>query len=104
MSYVNISVRFFSNLRNLTEMDYSNKNTIKELRNAIKEFKKNGDVDMVIRIKAIIAYLTNKPVEKIADYYDVSIRTVRRWIKDYERNGIDGLIIKAREGRPPKIN
>jgi transposase len=85
-------------------MDYSNKNKIKELRNAIKAFKKNGDVDMVIRIKAIIAYLTNKPVEKIADYYDVSIRTVRRWIKDYERNGIDGLIIKARTGRPPKLN
>ncbi len=65
-------------------MDYSTKNKIKELRNAIKEFKKNGDVNMVTsEIKAIIAYLTNKPVEKIADYYDVSIRTVRRWIRDY---------------------
>jgi transposase len=85
-------------------MDVSRAKKIKELRKAIKEFKNSGDVDMVIRIKVIIAYLTNKPIDKIAEYFDVSTKTVRRWIKEYERDGIDGLLIKDRAGRPPKLN
>jgi transposase len=35
---------------------------------------------------------------------DVSTKTVRRWIQKYEMNGADGLFIKPRSGRPPKLN
>jgi transposase len=77
---------------------------LKELRKAVKVYKKSGNVDMVIRIKAILAYLTSKPLDKIAQYLDVSEKTIRRWIKEYEHNGIDGLKVKDRSGRPPKLN
>lgn len=77
---------------------------LKNLRKSIKEYKRAGNVNMVIRIKAIIAYLTNKPVHKIAQYFDVSEKTIKRWIKEYEYNGINGLQTKPRSGRPPKLN
>ena len=77
---------------------------IKELRNAIKMYKKNGDVNMVIRLKVLIAYLSNKPINKISNYFDVSEKTIRRWIKEYEKNDIDGLINKPKSGRQPKLD
>jgi len=77
---------------------------LKSLRKQVKEYKKIGEVNMVIRIKAIIAFLTNKPIKTIAQCFDISEKTVRRWIKEYKKNGIDGLKIKSRSGRPPKLD
>ena len=59
---------------------------------------------MVLRLKAIIAYVTGLPTSKIAVYLDVSEKTIQRWIKTYESKGIDGLVVKERSGRPPKLN
>jgi transposase len=85
-------------------MDKSTFKEIKKLREAIKAHKKLGDIDMFARIKTIIAFLTKKSIEKIASYFDISTKTVRRWIRAYEKEGIDGLLIAPRSGRPPKLN
>lgn len=85
-------------------MEKTLNNQIKELRKAIKEYKKKGDVNMVIRLKVLIAYLHKKSTDTLAICFDISEKTVRRWIKKYENDGIDGLIDKPRSGRPPKLN
>lgn len=77
---------------------------IKKLRQAIKEYKKNNNIDMVIRLKVLIAYLSDKPIHKIADYFDISEKTIRRWIKKYDKNNIEGLENKDKSGRPPKLD
>ena len=77
---------------------------IKNLRNAIKKFKKAKDANSIIRLKVIIAYLSKKPSNKISTYFDISEKTVKRWIKSYESNGLDGLVDMPRSGRPPKLN
>lgn len=77
---------------------------IQAMRKAIKTLKKSKDFEMVIRCKVIIAYLSGKPVKKIASYFDISEKTVGRWIAKYNDGGIEALGIKPRSGRPPKIN
>ena len=77
---------------------------IQAMRKAIKTLKKSKDFEMVIRCKVIIAYLSGKPVKKIAGYFDISEKTVGRWIAKYNDGGIEALGIKPRSGRPPKIN
>lgn len=85
-------------------MDEFANQKIQKLRKAIKEYKNNGDVNMVIKLKALIAYLSNKPISKIAGYFDVSEKTIRRWIKKYKKNGTENLADKEKSGRPPKLN
>lgn len=85
-------------------MDKSISSEIKELRKAIKKYKKDGNVNMVIRMKVTIAYLTGQPVDTIAQCYDISSKTVKRWITAYEDKGIENLPPESRSGRPPKLD
>ena len=80
------------------------KQKTKELRQLLKFYKKSKDVDMVLRIKVIIAYLSGKPTQKIADYFDVSTKTIQRWIAAYISGGVESLMVQERSGRPPKLN
>ena len=100
----NISYKTSKLLEPIMNGTQTNKNQIKALRKAIKQYKQSNNVEMVLRLKAIIAYLSGKPIDKIADYLDVSTRTVKRWLKRYEDGGIDSLITRPRSGRPPKLN
>ena len=85
-------------------MSKSTSDKIKELRRAIKRYKKEGNVNMVIRMKVIIAYLTGQPVDTIAQCYDISSKTVKRWITAYEDKGINNLPPMSSSGRPPKLD
>ena len=85
-------------------MDKSTSAKIKELRKEIKKYKKDGNVNMVIRTKVIIAYLTGQPICTIALCYDISSKTIRRWITVFENEGINSLPPKSSSGRPPKLD
>jgi transposase len=41
--------------------------------------------------------------DQVAELHNVSTRTVSRWVKWFNEQGIDGLIDRARPGRPKKI-
>lgn len=85
-------------------MDDITRKTIKNLRKLLKTYQKAGDVQTVIRIKAIIAHLSLNSIESIASCLDVSEKTIRRWIKIYTTEGDEGFPDKPRSGRPPKLN
>ena len=80
------------------------KQKIQALRQSLKAYKKRKDVEMVLRLKAIIAYVSGLPTSKIAVYLDVSEKTIQRWIKTYDSQGVEGLVVQERPGRPPKLN
>jgi transposase len=65
------------------------------------QFQKN--VQMVLRLKVIIAYENGMPENKIHIYADVSKKSTDRWIKDYLKSLIEALKDKDRSRRPPKI-
>ena len=85
-------------------MDKSTSAKIKELRKEIKKYKKDGNVNMVIRLKVVIAYLSEQPINTIASCYDISSKTIKRWIAIFESKGIDSLPPKSSSGRPPKLD
>lgn len=56
------------------------------------------------RIQAILQKSDGRTFEYIAKEHRVDLRTVKRWIGDYNRKGIDGLKIKRHYGGPkPRI-
>ena len=77
---------------------------IQKIKEAIKKHTKSGDTKTVIRLKVILAYKTNKPRNKIAAYFDISIKSVNRWINRYNKGSIEALVDSNRSGRPPKLN
>jgi len=57
----------------------------------------------MIRIKALIAYYKGSSLDEIARCYDVSEKSVKEWIKRFEKDGLEGLNDEERSGRPPKL-
>ena len=56
------------------------------------------------RCRAILWSAEGKTVPQIAELLDVHRTTAQRWVKDYQRFGLDGLDIGKRTGRPPKVD
>jgi transposase len=80
------------------------KSEIQKIKDAIKKHTKLGDTRTVIRLKVILAYKTSKPKVKIATYFDISVKSVSRWIHRYKKGSIEALVDNSRSGRPPKLN
>jgi transposase len=75
-----------------------------QLRYEIQHYKSIGDAEMVIRLKAMIAYENGMDIKKIHKYFDVCIKTIKRWIKRYTNSGVDGLEPSKKSGRPANLN
>lgn len=55
------------------------------------------------RLLALKALLLGISQEAVAAIHGVSRRTVQRWIRDFNRSGVDGLIEGRRSGRPASL-
>ena len=77
---------------------------LKQLKDDLKLYKSQKDIQMVLRITVIIAYENGRPQDKIHSYLNVSAKSVKRWIKNYLKSGIKSLKDNDRSGRPPKID
>ena len=42
--------------------------------------------------------------EEVADFFDVCLRSVERWMQAYREHGMAGLKAKPHPGRPPKLS
>ena len=72
------------------------------LRNQYRQLKKKGDIRGVLRVKALIAYYKGMPAERVATCYDVSLKTLKEWIKKFEAER--ELTDQPRSGRPAKLS
>jgi len=77
---------------------------IKELKRAIQQLKKSSrggaDFRRLIRLHALVAYYRQQPLDRVAACYDMDTKSLKRWIKRYESNGIGALCDAPRSGRP----
>ena len=78
---------------------------IQELTKKIKQLKKKGgDFRTLMRLTALLAYYKKQPIDRIALCFSISIKSLKRWIKRYESNGIDSVHDEARSGRPGRLS
>lgn len=86
----------------------TNSERIKELKKQIKQLKKSGtgggDFRVFLRLHVLIAYYQKQPIERIAKCYDISTKTINRWILRYESGESDTMQDKERQGRPTLLN
>ena len=77
---------------------------IKELKRAIQQLKKRGgggsDFRCLIRLQALLAHYRQQPLPRIAQCYDLSVKTLRRCIRRYEAEGLESVSDARRSGRP----
>ena len=85
-----------------------NLSRIKELKSLLNELKKEKQTPTILRwiyrIKALIAYYKGNAIDIVASCYDISTKTLKRWIKKFETLGCEYLRDKARSGRPSKLS
>jgi transposase len=66
--------------------------------------KKEKDARIKERLQAVLWRLENEDYTKIAKRLNRHIDTVRKWIKNWNKSGYDGLFDKPKSGRPTILN
>lgn len=74
--------------------------SLAELEIALKAARSSRSRDRLMAIRTLILGYTHNDVASI---FNVSLRTIQRWISRFNARGIDGLIERPRCGRPRKI-
>jgi transposase len=65
--------------------------------------KETRPLENIIRVKALIAYYKGLNLQTVAACYDVTEKSIRNWVKRFEREGEEGLNDKPRSGRPMRL-
>ena len=85
----------------------TNKEASDKLKTHLKKLKKQkltpSVVRTIMRVKALIAYYKGSSTDVVARCYDVSEKSLHRWIKEFEAYGLEGLSDEERSGRPTKL-
>lgn len=74
--------------------------SLAELEVALKAARSGHSRD---RLTAVRALILGHRHEDVAPIFNVSIRTIQRWVSRFNARGIDGLIERRRSGRPRRI-
>jgi transposase len=84
-----------------------NSENVKKLKNHLKKLKKQklnpSMVRTIIRIKALIAYYKGAKLDVVARCYDITEKSLKEWIKRFEKSGLEDLNDEDRSGRPTKL-
>ncbi len=85
----------------------SNNEAISKLKNYLKKLKKQSltpsIMRTIIRIKALIAYYKGSQLDVVARCYDITEKSLKEWIKKFEKYGLEDLNDEDRSGRPTKL-
>lgn len=74
-----------------------------ELGEKVKVGRKLGDLRWVMRISCIILVIQEISYEKIAQAFEISRKSIERWVGRYILEGVEGLKSKKSSGRPGKL-
>jgi transposase len=68
------------------------------------EIRRSEEAKYDHRLHALLLLAKGMTCPQVADYLGDSERTVRYWIKRYQRDGLQGLVENERSGRPARLN
>jgi transposase len=75
-----------------------------KIRQLKKTCKSGADYRKLIRLKALLAYYRHSScLKQIASHFDLSVKSLKRWIKRYESDGLKNLSDRDRKGCPCQL-
>ncbi len=77
--------------------------TRKELETTLRQAFKAGDLPLVKRVTALLGIARGEPVALVAAGVEVSRATVYAWLGTFLLEGVDGLRVHWKGGRPKKL-
>jgi len=92
----------------MLEFVWLNQSVSKNSTEKSKQLKKTGtggsDFRLLIRLTVLVAYYQKQAIERIAGCLNISVKSVKRWIKRYKSKGIDFVRDEDRSGRPSGLS
>jgi transposase len=77
--------------------------TRKQLEMTLRQAFKAGDLPLVKRVTALLGIARGEPVARVAAGVGVSPSSVYAWLRALLLEGLAGLRVRWRGGRPPKL-
>src|SRR5204863_8348082 len=76
---------------------------LQKLRTMQRDLKKaQAHVRTILRVKALIAVYKGMEPATVAECYEISLKSLKKWMKQFEAD--EDLADNARSGRPPKLS
>src|SRR6185503_16779133 len=73
---------------------------LRTMQRALKKAK--AHMRTILRVKALIAVYKGMAPEIVAEWYEISLKSLKKWMKQFEADA--DLADTARSGRPPKLS
>ncbi len=77
--------------------------TRKQLEATLRQGFKAGDLPLVKRVTALLGIARGEPAESVAAGVGVSPSSVYAWLRAFLLEGVAGLRVRWRGGRPSKL-
>ena len=87
----------------LVRSRYSTAEYVKKLRRLLVQCERENNLRIWKRAKSVWLYLKDKRPAEISDLLDVGLKSVYRWLGQYDRQEVDGLYEGHHTGRPPLL-
>jgi transposase len=84
----------------LIQSQYRTSKNINALKKLLAKCEHANDLRIWKRAKSVLLYLQNKKPYEISDLMEVGLKSVYRWLNQYDREGVDGLYEGNHTGRP----
>jgi|TARA_Y100000294_G_C8485458_1_gene308556 transposase len=78
--------------------------TVEKLHRLKKEAEHDGAYRVAKRIHSVLLNSGGRTSGEIADILDAPLSRVSQWLRDYEKQGYDGILEGYRSGRNPKLS
>ena len=79
-------------------------NLTEEQKSSLKKGYSYGKSPLYRRkCHCILLNHSGKTIKELSSFFDVSILSIQTWIKQWERQGLEGLKLKPGRGRKPKL-
>ena len=73
---------------------------VKKLRRLLARCERENNLRIWKRAKSVLLYLKDKRPDEISDLLDVGLKSVYRWLDQYDLQEVDGLYEGHHTGRP----
>lgn len=76
--------------------------TVEEQAALTGTYRSSADAELVRRCHGVLLLADGLRVPKVAEFLRVNQSTVHRWLDRFELGGLESLVTRHRDGRPPR--